>query len=118
MKKKKVEVYISERPWGNFKQFTFNETSTVKIITVNPGEELSLQYHKSRSEFWKVLKGTPQVIIGEKKIEAKEGDEFFIPEEINHRITAGESEVEILEIAFGNFDEKDIVRLEDKYGRS
>jgi mannose-6-phosphate isomerase len=35
-----------------------------------------------------------------------------------HRLsTAGESEVRILEISFGEFDEEDIVRLDDVYGR-
>ena len=41
------------RPWGNFERFTLNEQSTVKIITVNPGEAFSLQVHGHREEFWR-----------------------------------------------------------------
>ena len=105
------------RPWGNFLQFTENESSTVKIITVDSGEQLSLQYHEHRSEFWHILSGNPTVIIGENIINAKPGDEFTIPEGIKHRIGAEHEEVTFLEIAFGEFREDDITRVEDKYGR-
>jgi mannose-6-phosphate isomerase len=84
---------------------------------VHPGEQLSLQYHNHRSEYWRVLKGAPLITIGSHDISAKAGDEFEVPEKTNHRIKAGEEEVEILEISLGEFDEDDIVRLEDKYGR-
>ena len=40
------EVFVSERPWGQFQQFVSNEVVTVKIITVDPGQRLSLQTHK------------------------------------------------------------------------
>ena len=47
-----------QRPWGNFERFTLNEKTTVKIITVNAGEELSLQKHNNRTEFWKIISGS------------------------------------------------------------
>ncbi len=113
-----MKKLIENRPWGNFVQFTKNEQTTVKILTINKGEELSLQYHNKRKEFWKVIYGNPQITIGEEKIIANVGDEFEIQEKVNHRIAAQNDKVEILEIAFGDFDENDIVRLEDRYGRS
>lgn len=112
-----MEPIIDKRPWGEFKQFTHNEPTTVKIITVNAGEALSLQYHKHRKEFWKVLSGTGTMQIGDKKIPAEKGTEFIIEPMQQHRISAGDEPMEFLEIAFGDFDENDIVRLEDKYGR-
>jgi len=112
-----LQPYTEVRPWGKFERFTQNEVSTVKIITVNPHEELSLQYHHKRSEFWKVLSGKPMITLGDKVVEAHEGDEFFRAVEQKHRIQAGADTVTILEIALGEFDEKDIVRLEDNYGR-
>jgi mannose-6-phosphate isomerase-like protein (cupin superfamily) len=105
------------RPWGTFTQFTHNEPSTVKIITVNPGGELSLQYHNERSEFWRVLQGKPIITIDDSVKEGKIGDEFTVPVKAKHRIKAQDEEVVILEISSGNFDEDDIIRLEDKYGR-
>lgn len=112
-----MKPYTEERPWGRFEQFTDNEQSTVKVITIRRGGELSLQYHRKRREFWKILRGRPRVTIGDKTITAKAGDEFVIPRRIKHRISAPTSMVEVLEIAFGIFDEADIVRLEDRYGR-
>jgi mannose-6-phosphate isomerase len=46
------------------------------------------------------------------------GEKIFIPRGTVHRLyTEGENEVRILEISFGEFDEEDIVRLDDVYGR-
>jgi len=105
------------RPWGSFIEFTKNKPSTVKILVVAPGEEFSLQYHQNREEFWRVLEGTPVVIVGDEEFSAKEGDEFFVGKNKKHRISAGDTEVRVLEISFGEFDENDIIRVEDKYGR-
>ncbi len=113
-----MKKLIENRPWGNFVRYSLNEPTTVKIITVNPDQELSLQSHSERKEFWKVLKGHPTITIGEKKIEAKPDDEFEVEQHVLHRIAATTDEVSILEIAFGNFNEEDIVRVEDKYGRT
>ncbi len=105
------------RPWGQFERFTLNEKSTVKIITVNAGEAFSLQTHEKRDEFWRVLSGYGMVTVGEKEEEANPGDEFFIPRGTTHRAEGGEEGLVFLEIAFGEFDEHDIKRLDDKYGR-
>jgi mannose-6-phosphate isomerase-like protein (cupin superfamily) len=112
-----MDLVTTKRPWGSFTRFTNNEPSTVKILNVNRGEILSLQYHNHRQEFWKVLKGNPEIVIGEKTEKGKEGDEFLITPHTNHRIGAPENDVTILEISTGDFDEDDIVRIEDKYNR-
>ncbi len=117
MKNEPLIPYNEERPWGSFTQFTKNTPSTVKIIFVRAGEKLSLQYHKHRSEFWKILSGKGEVTIGESLFPTKKGDEFFIPKESLHRISAS-TDLEILEIALGDFDEDDIVRTDDIYGRT
>ena len=110
--------YREERPWGSFERFTLNEPSTVKIITVNPSEAFSLQKHKGRDEWWKILAGNGKVTIGNEKRDINDGDEYFLPRGTEHRIEAGTSAVVFLEISFGEFDENDIVRLEDRYGRA
>ncbi|HCR52598.1 TPA: mannose-6-phosphate isomerase [Candidatus Kaiserbacteria bacterium] len=107
-----------ERPWGNFERFTLNEKTTVKIVTVRAGESFSLQTHDHRDEFWRVLQGSGVIRIGEKDTHAKAGDAFFTPRRCAHRITGGPDGLACLEIAFGNFDENDVKRLEDRYGRS
>lgn len=113
-----MKPFSEERPWGDFRQFTHNEKTTVKILTVHPGQEFSLQYHNYREEFWRVLSGDPEVIIGDKTVKAKEGEEFLVFKGQLHRIRGGQMPARILEIAFGDFKEDDIVRVEDRYGRA
>lgn len=113
-----MKKLIENRPWGNFVRYTLNEPTTVKIITINPNQELSLQKHSERREFWRILKGCPIVTIDNNKVEANPDDEFEIAIGSSHRISAQSDEVCVLEIAFGDFKEEDIVRIEDKYGRT
>lgn len=110
-------VFEIERPWGSFRQFTQNDSSTVKIITVKPNEILSLQSHKHRSEFWHIISGSGTVEIGAMKKDAKPKDEYEIAVGEKHRLGAGPEGIVVLEIATGDFDEGDIVHYEDKYGR-
>jgi mannose-6-phosphate isomerase-like protein (cupin superfamily) len=113
----KLEIYQEERPWGAFRQFTKNTPTTVKIITVNPDETLSLQSHEKRSEFWRVISGGGTFEIDEKKYTVEKGNEYQVPIKAKHRIQAGPNGIEVLEISTGDFDEHDITRHEDKYGR-
>ena len=112
-----MDPVTTKRPWGSFTRFTNNEPSTVKILHINKGEEFSLQYHSHREEFWKIIKGNPEIIIGDKTEYPVEGDEFLIKAHTNHRISAKTDDVLVLEISKGQFDEDDIVRIEDKYNR-
>jgi mannose-6-phosphate isomerase-like protein (cupin superfamily) len=112
-----MKIYSESRPWGRFEKFHENKSCTVKLIYVNANSRLSLQYHKKRSEFWKVIKGTAIVELDEKRIVLEEGGTITIPRQVKHRVLALESECIILEISYGRFDENDIVRLEDDYQR-
>lgn len=113
----KLKIYQEERPWGNFRLFTKNLLSTVKIITVNPNCELSLQSHTKRKEFWRVIRGDGIFEIGDESFFVGIGSEQEIPVNVKHRIKAGGEGMEVLEISLGNFEEDDIIRYEDKYGR-
>jgi mannose-6-phosphate isomerase len=107
-----------EKPWGYFEQYTHNLPSTVKIITVAPGGTLSRQYHHKRDELWVVLdEGACVELDGEVLYPGRE-EKLFIPRGTVHRLSSvGGSEVRVLEISFGEFEEDDIVRLDDVYGR-
>src|ERR1044071_8881717 len=113
------DIITEERPWGKFERFTLNEPSTVKLVYVQSGRRLSLQYHKNRSEFWKVVKGPIQVQIGKEVRILMTGQSIMIPERTVHRMIGmdGVPQAVVLEISFGEFDEADIVRLEDDYAR-
>ncbi len=106
-----------DRPWGSFERFTLNEPTTVKIITVRAGEATSLQKHAHRREFWRIIAGDGFVLINGVRDHAREGDEFTVPQGTTHRLEGGVSNMVLLEIAFGYFDENDIERIEDRYHR-
>lgn len=111
-----MKTFDEERPWGSFTQFTHNEVSTVKILTVKPGGLLSYQRHELRDEFWKVIEGEGYAIHNDSRVELTIGDELFIKSGDKHRLGSEEG-MKVLEISFGNFDEHDEERLEDAYGR-
>lgn len=106
------------RPWGDFERFTLNEKTTVKIISVKPNQEFSLQTHAHRDEFWRILEGSGTIVLGDTAQDASPGDSFYCPKGTKHRARAGATGLTFLEIAFGDFDESDITRLEDIYGRA
>jgi mannose-6-phosphate isomerase len=106
------------RPWGNFERFTLNEPCTVKIITVEPNQQLSLQQHEHRDEEWKILRGAGTVTVDGLESPVQEGEDLRILRGQKHRVTSGPEGLQFLEISFGDFDERDITRFEDKYGRA
>jgi mannose-6-phosphate isomerase-like protein (cupin superfamily) len=112
-----MEVYSESRPWGRFEKFHENKPCTVKLIYVNANSRLSLQYHNKRSEFWKVIRGTAMVELDGRNIVLTEGETLSIPRQARHRVAALDAECVILEIAYGRFEEDDIVRIEDDYNR-
>lgn len=112
-------VFTEQRPWGDFRSFCQNESATVKVITVQPGQRLSLQKHAQRAEMWTNLDETPmEVTVDERTFLLARDEQVWIPQGAVHRMAnPGEQPARILEVGFGNFDEDDIVRLEDDYQR-
>jgi mannose-6-phosphate isomerase len=114
----KKAIYEEIRPWGKFRSYPHTQASSIKIITVNPGETLSLQYHSKRSEFWVVLDKGLEVTAGNRVWQPDENEEIFILRQAPHRVRClGPKPARIMEIWIGTSDESDIVRLKDVYGR-
>ncbi|MFI0447837.1 phosphomannose isomerase type II C-terminal cupin domain [Actinomadura sp. 6N118] len=111
-------IITDERPWGRFERFTLNEQSTVKIIHVAPGQRLSLQRHRHRDELWVALDRGAVFEVAGQRIEPEVGERVLIKAGDTHRMGSSGPAVRVLEIAFGEFDEDDIERLEDAYGRA
>lgn len=110
--------FTIERPWGSFRQLTHNDLSTVKIHTIKPNAENSLQSHDKRAEFWHIISGSGILVIGDKKYNVVPGDEYSVSVGEKHRWQAGPNGMILAEIATGDFDEEDIIRYEDDYGRA
>jgi mannose-6-phosphate isomerase len=111
-------IVEDRRPWGRFRRYAYNEQCTVKVIEVEAGERLSLQRHRNRDELWVVLDDTLDIEIDGEVFSAKEGEEFLIRRGSSHRVSAPRGRGRFVEVAFGEFDEDDIERLEDAYGRA
>jgi len=111
------EVY---RPWGKYDAIDNGERYQVKRITVNPGEKLSSQMHHHRAEHWIVVSGTASVTNGDKTFLVTENESTYIPIGIVHSLeNPGKVPLEIIEVQSGAYlGEDDIVRFEDRYGRS
>jgi mannose-6-phosphate isomerase len=107
-----------KKPWGRFEQYAHNVPCTVKIVTVESGGTLSRQFHHRRDELWVVLDPGVRVELGGEVFCPAPEEKLFIPRGTVHRLScAGTRPARILEVSFGEFDEDDIVRLEDIYGR-
>ena len=118
---KGITTLVDNRPWGKFEQFSPGNAGipcTVKILTIEPHQSLSKQYHHNRDEMWHVLSGTGGAEAGTEKFDLKSEDKIFIKRGQIHRLFTQHEKLQILELAFGRFDEADIVRLQDVYGRT
>lgn len=114
----KPAVKFVERPWGSFKQFAANEPCTVSLMTVLPGQRLSLQSHTMRAELWIVMDDNSTIQVGDDIHTYNAGDEIWIPVNERHRLSCpGEKPVRVLEVAFGNWQQEDIERYDDDYQR-
>jgi mannose-6-phosphate isomerase len=108
-----------EKPWGY--ELVWAETGRYvgKILHINAGEALSLQYHRVKDETLHLLRGRLQLEAGDgegplRVFELRVGESFHVPPGRRHRLTALE-ECDVLEASTPELD--DIVRLEDRYGR-
>ena len=109
---------IIKRPWGIYREYARNEPCTVWIVEMNPGETGSLQTHENFDELWTMLTDGAEVQVGEEVYQAKKGDEFYIPRKTKHRLSnKGGELLRMFEVAYGDVQDEDKVRYNDKYGR-
>ncbi len=108
------------RPWGHYTTMIKEKHWQVKLIVVKPEQQLSLQLHNHRSEHWVVVNGIAKVEINEKILSLSENQSTYIPLGAKHRLSnPGELPLSIIEIQSGEYiGEDDIIRFEDRYGRS
>lgn len=108
------------RPWGFYESVVEDKRWQVKLITVKPGEKLSLQRHTHRSEHWIVVSGTAKVEVDKNEIILYENQSSYIPLGSIHRLSnPGKIPLSIIEVQSGSYlGEDDIERFEDNYGRT
>jgi mannose-6-phosphate isomerase-like protein (cupin superfamily) len=108
-----------EKPWGYELVWAHTDRYVGKILHINAGEALSLQYHRVKDETLHLLSGRLQLEAADgegplRVFELRIGESFRVPPGRRHRLTALE-DCDVLEASTPEID--DIVRLEDRYGR-
>jgi len=112
------DVTQETREWGNFKILLDEPNVKIKKITINPSSRLSLQLHRHRSEWWKIIKGQGLMQVGAAQWVVEEGDTVNIRKLEVHRIAnETDSPLIFVEVQSGECIEDDIIRIEDDYGR-
>ena len=109
-----------DKPWGYELRWAITDRYAGKILHVNRGEALSLQYHERKDEYQYLLSGVidmelggPDGVLTKHRMSA--GDTLHIAPGTRHRLTAVE-DADIVEVSTPEID--DVVRLEDRYGRA
>jgi mannose-6-phosphate isomerase len=117
--KRAIESRV-DKPWGYEIRWAITDRYLGKILHVNRGEALSLQYHERKDEWLLVREGTVDMEIGSldgnlETVRMHAGDSVHLPPRTRHRVTAVE-DTDIFEVSTPEID--DVVRLEDRYGRA
>ena len=108
------------RPWGKYIVLTEESGYKVKKIILNPKQKISLQLHEHRSEFWVVLSGYGQAILGEDVLKVGPNSHIHIPKKVKHRLENESSDqlLILIEVQVGSIlSETDIIRYDDIYNR-
>jgi mannose-6-phosphate isomerase-like protein (cupin superfamily) len=113
-----------DKPWGHEEIFAQVEGSYVgKTLHVNGGESLSLQWHHEKDETIAVLSGQVELDLGASEetlraVTVAPGESVHIPPGLLHRVRAITDSVLVEASTAAPGWQEDIVRLEDRYGRT
>ena len=112
------DVTRVDKPWGYELHWAKPDRYVGKLIHVNAGHALSLQYHNRKDETIFLWAGKLLFEIEQNgQIVSREmhpGERVHITPKTVHRMTAIE-DADIFEVSTPELD--DVVRLEDRYGR-
>ncbi len=117
-----VDHTFESRPWGDY-QNLYEEPGQfkTKIISVDPGQQLSYQSHQKRSEIWVTVMGQGEVVLDDQIIPVHSGEVVSVPAGSKHRMrnTSATEVLKFVEVQLGeSFSESDITRYEDDYHRT
>ena len=112
------EIRHVPKPWGYELIWAHTDRYVGKILHINQGESLSLQYHELKEETLFVVRGELRLTIGyegdRREVPLREGESFHIPPRLIHRMYAV-ADTDVAEVSTPEL--QDVVRLEDRYGR-
>ena len=104
------------KPWGYELIWAETKNYIAKIIFINQGCRLSLQYHEKKEETVYVMEGTLFNDDNHHQKEYSAGEYLHVPPGKIHRFCASkDSPVKLMEVSSNHLD--DVIRIEDDYGR-
>jgi mannose-6-phosphate isomerase len=112
--------YRVAKPWGHELIWASTDRYVGKILHIEPGHLLSLQYHEKKDETIYVLRGEIIFRVREpgsdetRELRMREGDSYHVTPLTVHQMEAVTS-ADLLEASTPELD--DVVRLQDRYGR-
>lgn len=113
-------VKFIKKPWGHEEIWAHTDKYVGKILFIEAGKRLSLQYHNLKEETILVKDGKLLLEAGSSKdsldqIVLNPGQTYHIPPKLVHRMSAI-NDTFVVEVSTPELD--DVVRIEDDYGRS
>ncbi|HET7622291.1 MAG TPA: cupin domain-containing protein [Gemmatimonadaceae bacterium] len=112
------EVKVVPKPWGHEIIWAHTDRYVGKVLHINAGHALSVQYHERKDETVYLLSGELIYWVkldGElRDMKLKVGDAFRITPGTVHYMEAV-TDCDVLEASTPDLD--DVVRLSDRYGR-
>jgi len=114
-----VNVRRVEKPWGHELIWAETDRYVGKILHINAGQRLSLQYHEKKDETIFVLTGEMELVVGSsaqnlQTIVLKMNESYHIIPKTIHRMVAI-SDCDLVEVSTPEL--LDVVRLQDDFGR-
>ncbi|HSY50666.1 MAG TPA: cupin domain-containing protein [Thermoanaerobaculia bacterium] len=107
------------KPWGYELIFAKTDRYVGKILHINRGESLSLQFHEIKEETLFVVSGELRLTIevggDRRELMLRTGEAFHIPPRMIHRMEAMK-DTDVAEVSTPELE--DVVRLDDRYGRT
>jgi mannose-6-phosphate isomerase-like protein (cupin superfamily) len=107
---------IIEKPWGHEEIWAHTDKYVGKLLYINNGHRLSLQYHNIKDESMRVLSGELTFVLDNKTFILHEGDIVHVLPGQIHRMEANNGNVIVIEVSTPELD--DIVRVDDDYIRA
>ena len=77
-----------EKPWGYEEIWAETDKYLGKILTILPGQRLSLQYHEKKEETFRLLYGDASVILDGKVSSLSPGDIITVEKEVRHEFSS------------------------------
>jgi mannose-6-phosphate isomerase len=116
----KQPIQRVEKPWGYELIWAQTGDYAGKILHINRGHKLSLQYHQKKEETILLFSGQMTFVFEDERGQLQEiplsaGEAHHIPVGRKHRMIALE-DCDVFEVSTPQLD--DVVRLEDGYGRT